>query len=425
MKVLVVGSGGREHALCYKISASDQVEEVYCAPGNGGISEQAKLLELSAIDLDGIVKASHDLSIDLVVVGPEDPLSKGLTDALEAEGKLVFGCSGKAARLEGSKVFAKKLMRDKGIPTGDFEAFEDKKEAEKFVRGYKGKLVVKADGLAAGKGVMVCDNESEALSAVDLVMGQKAFGGAGDKVLIEERLFGEEASFLVFTDGKNIVPLAGSQDHKAVYDGDKGPNTGGMGAYSPAPVIDDKMHDRVINEVITPTIEAMNERGIPYKGVLYAGLMITEHGPQVLEFNCRFGDPETQPLLFRMKSDIIDFLLACARADGSLSSLEIEWGDPTVCVVMASKGYPGNYEKGKVISGIEEANKIDGAYVFHAGTDKKDGKILTSGGRVLGVTASGPDIKKAIDKAYKAVMKISWEGAYYRKDIGQKALGRK
>lgn len=426
MKVLVVGGGGREHALCWKIRQSPLVEKVYCAPGNAGIAADAECLAVAADDLAGIEREVSARGVELVVIGPEAPLTLGLTDRLQQKGVLVFGASQAAAELEGSKIFAKELMRDHGIPTAAFAIFDDPAAARKYVRAAKVPQVVKADGLAAGKGVIVCRDAAEAEAAVAEVMEKKAFGAAGNRLIAEDRLIGEEASFLAFTDGETVVPMASSQDHKAVFDNDQGPNTGGMGAYSPAPVVTAALHDRIMNEVMIPTVRAMKKIGRLYRGVLYAGIMVTADGPMTLEFNARFGDPETQPLLFRMKSDVVPFLIACARADGSLSKMKIEWYDETaVCVVMAAGGYPGSYEKGKPISGIDEANWLDKTYVFHAGTKLVDGKVVTNGGRVLGVTARGKDTAAAIAAAYQAVKRISWDGAFCRSDIGKKALTRK
>ena len=426
MKVLVVGGGGREHALCWKIRQSPLVEKVFCAPGNAGIAADAECLPIAADNLAGIETAVAERGIELVVIGPEAPLTLGLTDRLQTRGVLVFGASKAAAELEGSKIFSKELMRDTGIPTADFAVFDQPAAARAYVREAKRPQVVKADGLAAGKGVIVCQDAAEAEAAVAEVMEKKAFGAAGNRLIAEDRLTGEEASFLAFTDGETVVPLASSQDHKAVFDNDEGPNTGGMGAYSPAPVVTAALHDRIMNEVMIPTVRAMKKMGRAYRGVLYAGIMVTADGPMVLEYNARFGDPETQPLLFRMKSDIVPFLLACARADGSLAKMKIEWHDQTsVCVVMAAKGYPGNYQKGLPIIGLDQAAKLPETYVFHAGTALRDGKVVTAGGRVLGVTARGSDVAAAIEAAYRAVKLISWDGAFYRSDIGRKALGRK
>jgi phosphoribosylamine--glycine ligase len=424
MKVLVVGGGGREHALAWKIRQSPLVEKVFCAPGNAGIEREAECLPVAADDLPGLARLVKERGIELAVIGPEAPATLGLADRLQEQGVTVFGVSQAAAELEGSKIFAKELMRDAGIPTADFRVFNDAGQARAYVRGAARPQVVKADGLAAGKGVIVCRGREDAEAAVAEVMEKKAFGAAGNRLVVEDRLEGEEASFLAFTDGETVIPLASSQDHKAIYDGDQGPNTGGMGAYSPAPVVTAALHDHIMNQVMIPTVRAMKTMGRLYRGVLYAGIMVTADGPMTLEFNARFGDPETQPLLFRMQSDIVPLLLACAR--GNLAGMKIEWTpEPAVCVVMASSGYPGSYPKGMEIHGLEKADALPRAYVFHAGTAKKDGKIVTAGGRVLGVTARGQDITSAIYNAYEAVKLISWNGAYYRTDIGKKALARK
>ena len=423
MKVLVVGGGGREHALAWKIAQSERVERVYCAPGNAGIAEQAECVDISAEDLDGLLKFAKDEAIGLTVVGPEAPLVAGIVDAFAEEGLKVFGPSGKAAELEGSKVFAKKLMKRNGIPTADFKVFDNREAAAARVELAAMPIVVKADGLAAGKGVIVCKTKEEALDAVDLIMCERKFGSAGDQVIIEECLIGEEASILVFTDGKTLAVMPTSQDHKPIYDGDQGPNTGGMGAYSPAPVITDKLSRQIERDILIPTVDAMKKERRPYRGVLYAGLMITSDGPKVLEYNVRFGDPETQPILMRLKSDLVPVLEAVA--DRRLDQAELEWRDePAVCVVMASGGYPGSYEKGKPVSGLDHANAMPDVHVFHAGTAKAGPDVVTSGGRVLGVTAFGSDVQQAINKAYAATAVISFEGAQYRRDIGAKALGR-
>ncbi len=424
MKVLVIGGGGREHALVWKIAQSPSVRKIFCAPGNAGIAQLAECLAFSSENVGSLAAWADREKIDLTVVGPEAPLTLGIVDAFEARGLSVFGPGRSAAEIEGSKVFAKELMAKYGIPSAEFKTFSEPAEAVRYLRGKKPPFVVKADGLAAGKGVILCATLDEALAAVDLIMMKKAFGAAGDRVIIEELLEGEEASFLAFTDGKTMVPLPPSQDHKAIFDGDQGPNTGGMGAYSPAPVVTEKVHRQVMEEIMIPTVRGMEREGRTYRGVLYAGLMIRDEKAKVLEFNARFGDPETQPLLMRMKSDLVPVLEGTVT--GQLSNLKVEWEDrSTVCVVMASSGYPGSYEKGKVISGLENAAQVSETYVFHAGTALKDGKVVTSGGRVLGVTALGRGIQEAIDRAYEAAKKISWEGAYFRKDIGQKALKRK
>jgi phosphoribosylamine--glycine ligase len=423
MKILVVGSGGREHALVWKIAQSPRVEKIYCAPGNAGIAQMAECLPVSADDVKGLTAWAEKEKIDLTVVGPEAPLTLGMVDVFCARGLRVFGPTQKAAEIEGSKAFTKELMKKYGIPTGKSETFTNHPGAAKYVRERGAPLVVKADGLAAGKGVIICRTVEEALSALDLILIQKAFGAAGAKVVVEEFLEGEEASFLAFTDGETVLPLPTSQDHKAIYDNDQGPNTGGMGAYSPAPVVTEKVYREVMEKVMIPTVRGMAREGRKYQGVLYAGLMIKDDKPKVLEFNARFGDPEAQPLLMRLNSDLVTVLEA--TIDGNLSGQKMELDDrSSVCVVMASGGYPGSYEKGKVISGLEEAAKVGDAFVFHAGTARKEGKVVTNGGRVLGVTALGNGIQEAIQRAYEAASKISWEGAYYRKDIGYKALAR-
>lgn len=425
MKILIVGSGGREHALAWKIAQSDLVAEVVVAPGNVGIAEEPKCrtVDVSAEDIPALAAFAEDEKIDLTLVGPEAPLVAGLADEMQARGLRVFGPGRRAAMIEGSKVFAKRLMEKYSIPSGHFEVFDDYASAEACLRKIDGPIVVKADGLAAGKGVLVCKDRSEALAALDTVMKQRAFGDAGDRVVIEECLTGEEASFIAFTDGESVVPLAGSQDHKPVYDGDRGPNTGGMGAYSPAPVLTDELHDRIMETIMIPTVRAMKEEGTPYVGFLYAGLMIEDGVAKVLEFNARMGDPEAQPLVFRMKSDPVPFM--AAALERGLGGMSIEW-EPlaSVCVVMASGGYPGSYEKGKPISGIVDADAMEGVKVFHAGTARDESGFVTKGGRVLGVTAKGEGIATAIRKAYEAVSTISWEGVHYRTDIGKKALDR-
>ena len=421
MRILVVGGGGREHALCWKLAQSKELDKLYCAPGNAGIAEQAELLRIKAEDIEAIQKAVKELGIELVVVGPEAPLVLGIKDKLEAQGVLVFGPSQKASELEGSKVWCKELLKKYNIPTAWFQVFDERKKALDFIRSKGAPIVVKADGLAQGKGVIVAKTISEAERAIEQIMVKKEFGSAGEKVVVEEFLEGEEASFIGISDGENFVPMATSQDHKQVYDDDKGPNTGGMGAYSPAPVVSEGMFKEIIEKIMLPTIRAMKQEGREYRGALYAGLMITKDGPKVLEFNCRFGDPETQPLLFRLKSDLLPFLVASAT--GRLKGMNFEWHqDASICVVMASGGYPGSYQKGFEIRGVEEANQLERTYVFHSGTERKDGKLLTAGGRVLGVSARREDIASAIEAVYLAVSLIKFEGAHYRKDIGRKAL---
>jgi len=421
MKVLIVGSGGREHALAWKIAQSENCDALFIAPGNAGTASAGKNLEIASDDIDELARFAKRESIGLTIVGPEAPLVAGIVDRFENERLRVFGPPKRAAQLEGSKVFAKDLMRRHGIPTADYQAFENAEKACEHIEAVGAPLVVKAEGLAAGKGVIICDTEGEATDAVQKIMGEKAFGEAGARVVIEEKLVGEEASILALTDGQTIAPLASSQDHKAIGDGDTGPNTGGMGAYSPAPVVTDEVMEKVVADVLVPTVHAMKKEGCPFKGVLYAGLMIDAGVPKVLEFNVRFGDPETQPILSRLKGDLIDVLVAVC--DGTLADCELQWDErAAVCVVMASGGYPGSYEKGKEITGIEAAEAAGDVVVFHAGTALKDGKVVTSGGRVLGVTALGDGIGGAIDAAYAATRKIAFEGANFRSDIGAKAL---
>jgi phosphoribosylamine--glycine ligase len=423
MKVLVVGGGGREHALVWKIAQSRSVKKIFCAPGNAGIAGQAECVPLGAEEISALLAFAEKKRIDLTVVGAGAPQTPRIVDAFEKRGLRIFGPGRRAAEIEGSKVLSKEIMQKYGIPSAEFRVFEDPSAAAGYVREKNTPLVVKADGLAAGKGVILCGDAKEALAALDRIMVQKEFGAAGQRVVVEEFLQGEEASFLAFTDGESILPLPTSQDHKAIFDDDKGPNTGGMGAYSPAPVVTEEIHRAVMEEILLPTIRALSAEGRKYRGVLYAGLMIRDGRPKVLEFNARLGDPETQPLLIRLKSDLIPVMEA--TIDGTLGKIQAEWDPrPAVCVVMASGGYPGSYAKGKVISGLDEAAGVPGAFVFHAGTAFKDGKVVTSGGRVLGVTAAGNGIREAIETAYRAVGKIAWEGAQYRRDIGRKALRR-
>jgi phosphoribosylamine--glycine ligase len=421
MKVLVVGGGGREHTLVWKIAQSPKVSKIYCAPGNAGIGELAECLPIKADDIAGLVRFAQKEKIDLTVVGPEDPLTRGLVDALEQKGLKVFGPSKKAAILEASKDFAKRIMVKYHIPTADFKTFTDPQKALAYLEKVGAPIVVKADGLAAGKGVMVCQTKAEAKAAIELIMLDKAFGEAGNKLLLEECLVGEEASFLAFSDGRTVLPMPTSQDHKPIYDNDQGPNTGGMGAYSPAPVVDSALFEEAMNRVMIPTIRAMAKEGRIYKGVLYAGLMINKGQIKVLEFNVRFGDPEAQPLLMRLKTDLVDIFEAVVK--GNLHKIKIAWDDrPAVCVVMAEKGYPGSYQKGHVIEGLDQVKRMKNVVAFHAGTALKDKAIVTNGGRILGVTALGEDIPGSIKTAYQAVKKIHWETAYCRTDIGQKAL---
>ena len=424
MNVLIVGCGGREHAIGWKISQSKHVHKIYFAPGNGGTSEN---IEIKHNDIDKLMSFAKRQKDMLTVVGPEEPLSLGIVDAFEKEGLRIFGPSKQAAMLESSKAFAKEFMLEASIPTAEFAIFTDAKKAKEYVVKQKKPLVIKADGLAAGKGVVVCDDTNQAVAAIDSTMTKKAFGTAGNKIVVEERLSGEEASFIALCDGKGIIPFASSQDHKRVFDGDKGPNTGGMGAYSPAPVLDSHLHNKIVKQVMEPVINKMKKRGTPFKGFLYAGIMVDESGkPYVLEFNARMGDPECQPIMMRMKSDLYEYIDAavCERL-GSMPP--IQWKDQTaVCVVMAARGYPGNYEKSQAIEGLDSGLGHD-IMVFHAGTTRDvRNKVVTNGGRVLGVTALGKDARQAIDTAYSAVRKIRWgdNGHYYRTDIGRRAIGR-
>ena len=425
MKVLVVGGGGREHALCWKLSKSDKVTKVFAAPGNAGTALIGDNVNIDADDIKRLKEFAARESIDLTVVGPEVPLTAGIVDEFQKAGLKIFGPTKKAAELEGSKAFCKDLMAKYRIPTAEYRVFTTRDSAVAYLEDHSGGVVVKADGLAAGKGVIVCRDSEEAIKAVNYILEEGAFGSAGNRVVIEDFLEGEEASFIAVTDGKTVVPMATSQDHKAVYDGDKGPNTGGMGAYSPAPILTKALEDEVISTVIVPIIHAMEEEGRPFRGVLYAGLMIDSSkgkpSIKVLEFNCRFGDPEAQPILMRMKGDLFDLLLAAS--EGRLDEVDIGWDDnAAVCVVMASGGYPGDFEKGRVIEGLEDAGGGDDLVVFHGGTKAAGGNIVNSGGRVLGVTALGGSIKEAIERSYEGVERIHWPDVYYRKDIGAKAL---
>jgi phosphoribosylamine---glycine ligase len=423
MKVLVIGSGGREHALVWKIAQSPLVAKVYCAPGNPGTGGIAENVAIKVDDITRLLAFARTEGIDLTVVGPELPLSLGIVDLFEEYGLKIFGARRNAALIEASKAFAKGVMKKYGVPTAAYEVFEEVEPAVAFIDGLGTPIVIKADGLAAGKGVIIARTRAEAVAAVTDMLEGNTFGAAGSRVVIEEFLTGEEASFLAFTDGKNIIPLASAQDHKAVFDGDQGPNTGGMGAYSPAPVVTPAIHDMVMTEVMRRTVDGMAAEGRPYRGVLYAGLMIDRGDVKTLEFNARFGDPECQPLLMRMKSDIVPLLLAVA--EGEIGGMAIEWHDQAaVCVVMAAEGYPANYRKGDEISGLDRAAGIEDLVVFHAGTTLREGNPVTAGGRVLGVTALGPTIREAIDRAYQGVAAIAWKGVHYRRDIGGKALNR-
>lgn len=420
MKVLVIGSGGREHALTWKLAQSPHLDALYCAPGNPGTRALARNVAIPVDDIAALRRFAQEERIDLTVVGPEAPLALGIIDAFGAVGLRVFGPTQAAAQLESSKIFAKHFMLDAGIPTAAAAAFDDLAAAESYIRGHTGPLVVKADGLAAGKGVTVCQNQDEALRAVRQAMQERIFGDAGRRVVLEEVLDGEEASFHVLVDGQNVVPLATSQDHKRAYDGDQGPNTGGMGAYAPAPVVSEALQQRILSDIVMPTVNGMAARGMPYRGVLYVGLMIVEDRPYVIEFNARFGDPETQALLMLLDDDLLPLLDGSAR--GQLGNTRVQSASTAaVCVVMAAAGYPGSYPRGLPITGIEAAADRPDVWIFHAGTDERDGRLVTNGGRVLGVTARAAGIAEAIAGAYRAVECIEWPGRQFRRDIGRRA----
>ena len=422
MNVLVIGSGGREHALAWKIAASPLVSRLYCAPGNGGIAEIAECIDLKPLDFDSIVRFCRESKIGFVVVGPEDPLVNGLVDRLEREGIKSFGPSAAAARLEGSKGFTKDLCAEFGIPTAAYGRFSDASAAKAFAREKGAPIVVKADGLAAGKGVIIAETAAEAEAAIDEIFSGR-FGAAGAEVVIEEFLEGEEASFFALCDGEHALALATAQDHKRVHDGDQGPNTGGMGAYSPAPVLTPDLVERVMREIIEPTVQAMKKRGTPFKGVLFAGLMITEKGPQLIEYNARFGDPETQVLMTRLNSDILPALIA--THDGTLDRVALEWkDDAALTVVMAANGYPGDYRKNTEIAGLDAASRVPNVNIFHAGTRVENGRILSTGGRVLNVTATGATVAAAQEAAYRAIGLIQWPDGFCRSDIGWRAIER-
>jgi phosphoribosylamine---glycine ligase len=421
MKILVIGGGGREHALVWKLSHSPRVKKIYAAPGNDGIGESAELVPIGLEEIGRLAAFAEKNQIDLTVVGPELPLTVGIAELFQKRGLKIFAPGRDGARLEGSKAFAKEILHENKIPTAGFGTFTDAAAAKKYIGGLKPPYVVKADGLAAGKGVLICARQAEAEAAIDDVLTRRIFGAAGDKVVVEEFLEGEEASFIVLTDGKHILPLASSQDHKRVFDADQGPNTGGMGAYSPAPIVTPEMHRRIMDEILYPMLKGLQRRGIDYRGTLYAGLMLTSNGPKVLEFNARFGDPECQPLMLRLKSDLVPLLEA--TTDGRLDKIQAQWhDDAAVCVVLTAGGYPGDYAKGKEIHGLEKLRGWRNGAVFHAATMKKDGRWLTNGGRVLGVTARGADIAQAAAEAYRAVSAIHWEGIHYRKDIAHRAI---
>lgn len=422
MNVLVIGSGGREHALCWALRNSPQVDLLYCAPGNGGIADVAECVSLDVDHHEEVIRFCREKDIGLTVIGPEAPLVDGLANSLADAGHRAFGPSAKAAQLEGSKAYTKNLCAEHNIPTAGFAHFTNGLDAKKYIAEKGTPLVIKADGLAAGKGVIMAETEAQAVEAVDDIFGGK-FGEAGAELVIEDWLIGEEASFFALVDGTTAVPLVTAQDHKRVGDGDTGPNTGGMGAYSPAPIMSEDMCAQVMDEIINPTVKAMAERGTPYVGVLYAGLMITETGPQLIEYNVRFGDPECQVLMMRLKSDLLDALVA--SCEGTLDKITLDWStDPALTVVMASQGYPGSYKKNTIIKGLRDASKMTDVEIFHAGTARKGGRFEATGGRVLNITASGISVSEAQEKAYQAIEKIDWAEGFCRKDIGWRAIER-
>ena len=423
MKILVIGSGGREHSLVWKISQSPRVKKIYCAPGNGGIGEMAELVPIGPEEIEKLADFATKEKIDLTVVGPELPLTLGIADLFSKRGLRIFGPNREAARLEGSKAFAKEILKENRIPTASFATFSEASSAKRYLGEQKPPYVVKADGLAAGKGVIICADRKEAEAAIEDILVRKLFGQAGESLVIEEFLVGEEVSFMALTDGEHILSLASSQDHKRVFDSDRGPNTGGMGAYSPAPVVTPELHRRILDEILNPLLRGLKKKGVHYSGVIYAGLMIADDGPKVLEFNARFGDPECQPIMMRLKSDLVSLLEA--TIEGKLDRMKAEWyRDPAVCVVLCAGGYPGAYEKGQEIRGLEKLKHWQRGFVFHAGSAEKQGRFLTSGGRVLGVTALGTNIQEAVREVYRAIGEIEWDGMHYRRDIAQRALKR-
>jgi phosphoribosylamine--glycine ligase len=421
MNVLLVGSGGREHAIAWKLKQSSGLKKLFIAPGNAGTTQYGENVPIKDTDTEGLVDFSRQNDIGLVVVGPEDPLALGLVDAVEEAGIKAFGPSGAAAQLEADKTFAKHLMKSSSVSTAEARIFDRFSEAKAYIASRDEPIVVKAAGLAKGKGVFVCDDPADGINIAEKIMCDRIFGEAGDWIVVEDKLLGEEASILAFVDGHNIYVMESAQDHKPVGDGDTGPNTGGMGAYSPAPIVTDKLMDQITREILVPIVDGMNRNGTPYRGILYAGLMMTSGGPRVLEFNVRFGDPETQPILMRLKSDLLEVFLAVC--EGRLNEMTLTWDPrPSVCVVMASGGYPGDYEKGKVITGIDQAESLEDVKVFHAGTTVQNDHIVTNGGRVLGITAMDKTVAAAKERAYEAVQKIRFDRAYYRHDIGDKAI---
>lgn len=423
MKILVVGGGGREHALVWKLKQSSQVDDIFCVPGNGGIAEEAEILNIDQSDYQTLASFAKKNSVGLTVVGPEAPLVGGLSDVFKEQGLKVFGPSSPAARLEGSKSFAKQLMNKYGIPTAEAREFTDYNEAAKYLGNLEEPYVIKADGLAAGKGVIIAGTVEQAQEAIKTCLIEKQFGSAGTKILIEECMAGPELSILAFCDGKRVLPMVPAQDYKRVYENDEGPNTGGMGSYSPVPIVTPGLYDQIVEKVLEPTVNGLISEGIEFRGIIYAGLMMTESGPRVLEYNVRFGDPETQAILPRLESDLLEPMLAVA--DGDLSGVELKWSkDVCTTVVLASGGYPGDYATGITITGLDEANAVPGVKVFHAGTKLVDGKIVTAGGRVLNVSALGTDFTDARAKAYTAIDKIHFDGMHYRKDIALRAVGK-
>jgi phosphoribosylamine--glycine ligase len=424
MRILVIGGGGREHALIWKLSSSPLVKKLYAAPGNAGMSELAECVNLKVDDLNGLADFARRSSVDLTVVGPELPLTLGIVDEFERRNLKILGPSKEAAAIEGSKVFAKQFMYKHHIPTASFRIFDNPDQASDFVKASEMPLVIKADGLAAGKGVVIVEDTSAALSTIQRIMVEKAFGESGSRIVVEDFLEGEEMTVLAFTDGQTIRPMPTSQDHKKIFEGDQGPNTGGMGAYAPTTIADEKLMARISDEILEPTVAGLQSEGKTFKGILYAGLMLTEIGPKVMEFNCRFGDPETQAILPLLKTDLAEVFLAVV--DGELSLQDVEWNENyAVCVVLASAGYPGKYERGKEVFGLNKVRGMQDVLVFHAGTKKEGGRILTDGGRVLGITGTDASMDKAIGKAYAAVDKIRFEGMQCRRDIGHRATGTK
>jgi len=421
MRLLVIGGGGREHALTWKLAQSDRVSKIYCTPGNAGTAQLAENVAIGPTELDRLIDLARQQQIDLTVVGPEAPLAIGIVDRFQAEGLRIFGPTAQAARVEADKAYAKQLMREQAVPTAEARIFTEYQAARAYVASRDQAVVIKAAGLAEGKGVIVCDDPADGLLALERVMKDRAFGDAGDTVVVEEKLTGQELSILAIVDGRSLYVLEASQDHKPVGDGDTGPNTGGMGAYTPVPIVTDAIMAQIEREILVPVVDGLTRRDVLYRGVLYAGLMLTTAGPKVLEFNCRFGDPEAQPILMRLRGDLVE-LIEHAMA-GTLDQVDLDYDPrPAVCVVMASGGYPGKYEKGKVIEGLDRVAELSDVEAFHAGTARRDGHVVTNGGRVLGVTALGADLADAQKRAYQAVDMIRFEGAYCRRDIAAKAL---